>query len=107
MIPPAAPSAGTAISTVGVVDRPKSTTSMPIPFNVAQTRSEIIFPEGLASRPTTTFLLPSVRIIRAKAAVNFTTSKGVRASPLLPPIVPLIPDIDLINVTRVEFKVQN
>ncbi|MFT6053768.1 MAG: hypothetical protein ACJASP_000652, partial [Roseivirga sp.] len=30
---------------------------------------------------------------------NFTTSIGVSASSTLPPIVPLIPEIDLINVT--------
>ena len=34
----------------------------------------------------------------AYAAVNLTISTGVRALPLSPPIVPLIPDIDLINV---------
>jgi hypothetical protein len=49
----------------------------------------------------TTFLFTSglLIIVAAKAAVNFTTSSGVKLSPLLPPIVPLIPEIDLINVT--------
>jgi hypothetical protein len=32
--------------------------------------------------------------------VNFTVSRGVRPSPILPPMVPLIPEIDLINVKR-------
>ena len=30
---------------------------------------------------------------------NFTTSTGDRPSPTLPPIVPRIPEIDLINAT--------
>src|SRR5947207_405963 len=32
-----------------------------------------------------------------KAAVNLTMSKGVRLSPLLPPIVPLIPEMDFMS----------
>jgi hypothetical protein len=37
-------------------------------------------------------------MIEAKAAVNRTTSSGVKLSPTLPPMVPLIPDMDLIKV---------
>ena len=32
------------------------------------------------------------------AAANFTASIGVKLSAVLPPMVPLIPDIDFINV---------
>jgi hypothetical protein len=35
------------------------------------------------------------------AAVNFTTSRGVRLSPGLPPMVPRIPEIDLISATKI------
>ena len=55
MIPPCAFSNGTAISTVGVVDSPRFTTSIPNPTSVEETKSEIISPEILASRPITTF----------------------------------------------------
>ena len=34
----------------------------------------------------------------AYPVANFTTSGGVRASPGTPPMVPLIPEIDLINI---------
>jgi hypothetical protein len=37
----------------------------------------------------------------AKAAVYFTISMGVKASPAAPPMVPRIPEMDLINVTYV------
>ena len=47
------------------------------------------------------------KIIEAKAAVNLTISIGVRLSPVLPPIVPLIPDIDLINDTKYDFLFNN
>ena len=39
----------------------------------------------------------------AYAAVNFTTSTPLRPSPTGPPIVPLIPDIDLINAIGILF----
>ena len=56
-------------------------------------------PELRPSRPTMitgefVFLLINV----AKADVNDTISTGVRLSPAVPPIVPRMPDIDLINV---------
>ena len=57
MIPPSASSKGTATSTVGVVDNPKSTTSIPKPTSVFATKLEIIFPEIRASLPITTFTL--------------------------------------------------
>ena len=53
MIPPCAFSMGTATSTVGVVDNPKSMTLMPKPCRVLVTKSEIICPEIRASRPIT------------------------------------------------------
>jgi hypothetical protein len=44
----------------------------------------------------------------AKAAVNLTTSTGVRFSPTVPPIVPRIPEMDLINVIYLSvFNIQN
>ena len=55
IIPPSAFSRGTAISTVGVVDKPKSITSIPSPTNVFITKLCIIGPEILASLPITTF----------------------------------------------------
>ena len=53
IIPPWADSIGTATSTVGVVDKPKSTTSIPWPTRVCMTKVWIISPEGRASRPMT------------------------------------------------------
>ncbi len=41
------------------------------------------------------------------AAVNFTTSMGVRDVPGVPPIVPLIPEILLINATTISSKVKD
>ena len=55
IIPPSACSIGTAISTVGVVDKPKSITSIPSPISVFITKLCIIGPEIRASRPITTF----------------------------------------------------
>jgi len=42
-----------------------------------------------------------------KAEVNFTISNGVRASLVLPPMVPRIPEIDLIKVTLLSFFFEN
>lgn len=39
-----------------------------------------------------------------KAAVYFTTSKGLSDSPGFPPIVPLIPEMLLINAKLMIFK---
>ena len=47
-------SSGTATSTVGVVDKPRSITSMPSPTSVLTTKLWIIGPEIRASRPITT-----------------------------------------------------
>ena len=41
------------------------------------------------------------------AAVNFTISTGVRLVPGVPPIVPLIPEILLINATTNSSKVND
>ncbi len=62
-----------------------------------------IGPDSRASRPTTMVsgLLLSLllsRVIRAKAVVNLTMSIGVRFSPAAPPMVPRMPEIDLISV---------
>jgi 2-polyprenyl-3-methyl-5-hydroxy-6-metoxy-1,4-benzoquinol methylase len=43
-------------------------------------------------------------IMLPNAAVNFTTSIAVSASPGFPPIVPLMPDILLINATETIFR---
>ena len=109
-MPPSAFSSGTAISTVGVVDKPISTTSTPIPCKVPITILFIISPEIRASRPITIFnllfapLLVEFNLIKAaKAEVNFTTSSGLNPSPGLPPIVPLIPEIDFINIYFLKF----
>ena len=53
----------------------------------------------LPSLPTTTFLFFDVMMLLPKAEVYITTSKGERDSPGFPPIVPLIPEILLINAT--------
>ena len=55
MIPPSAFSFGTAISTVGVVDKPIFTTSIPIPCRVPTQIFSTISPEILASLPITIF----------------------------------------------------
>jgi hypothetical protein len=55
-------------------------------------------------------VLDSFKITDPKAAENLTTSSGDNVSPGLPPIVPLIPDIDFINDTYLfldsYFKIQ-
>src|SRR5690606_31638266 len=59
--------------------------------------------------PTTSFFNPDCCWIkRPNAAVNFTMSIGVNASPGRPPMVPRIPEMDLINVMwNVVFKRAN
>ena len=101
MIPPHAPSIVTASSVVGVDARPMFTTSNPIPIRVPTTNFSTILPERRASLPTTilfVLIVELLRIILAYAEVNFTTSTGLSPSPTGPPIVPLIPEIDLIKV---------
>ena len=52
-------------------------------------------------RPTTILLLFTVHVLRisvAYAEVNFTMSSGLSPSPATPPMVPRIPEIDLIRV---------
>jgi hypothetical protein len=53
------------------------------------------------------FLLPSVIAHSPNAAVYFTTSNGVRDSPGFPPIVPLIPEMLLINAKFQILRMQN
>ncbi len=98
MMPPQAFSITTAISVVGVVACPIDTTSNPMPLSVAVTRLSTIGPDMRASRPTTIlrcFNVVESFINLAYAAVNFTISSGLSPSPGTPPIVPLIPEIDL------------
>ncbi len=97
IIPPSAFSAVTAISTVGVVARPKSITSKPIPIKFPTTIWCTISPEMRASLPTTIFFASFSFSIVPNAKVNFAMSIGVKASPDFPPIVPRMPDIDFIN----------
>ena len=100
MMPPQAFSHVTASSVVGVVANPMFTTSKPMPVRVPTTISFTICPERRASLPTTITLevfVVDLRIKVAYAAVNFTMSRGLNPSPALPPIVPLMPEIDLIN----------
>src|ERR1700722_2833848 len=106
MIPPSAFSPLTARSTVGVVDSPRSITSNPNPLKVLTTNALIISPLILASRPITIFFPLFCRIRPPKAAVNLTTSSGDRVSPGFPPIVPLIPEILLINATDSCFNMR-
>jgi hypothetical protein len=104
-MPPPACSFGTAISTVGVVDKPKSTTSIPRPVKVDITIFEIISPDIRASLPTITLAsAPEFNNHVPYAEANLTVSRGVKLSPGLPPIVPLIPEIDFINVKIVKLN---
>ena len=101
MMPPQAPSMATAISVVGVEARPMLTTSKPIPMRVPQTTFLTISPEMRASRPTTILLLCTLvvrRISVAYALVNFTMSRGFRPSPARPPMVPRMPEMDLMRL---------
>ena len=107
IIPPHAPSIVTASSVVGVEANPIFTTSNPIPINVPQTTFFTISPEIRASRPTTILfdlLVVVLRINVAYAEVNFTMSKGFNPSPAWPPMVPRIPEIDLISVINKGFN---
>lgn len=99
MMPPAAFSCITSISTVGVVDKPRSMTSAPNAVSVSATNFEIEGPLILPSLPMTIFLLPLDKANCPYAEVNFTTSMGDKDSPGFPPIVPLIPDMLLISAT--------
>lgn len=101
IIPPAAFSIVTANSVVGVDAKPISQTSNPIPIRVPTTNLSTMLPDKRASRPTTILLLLFLVVLRIRveyAAVNFTTSTGLRPLPTCPPMVPLIPEIDLISV---------
>ncbi len=110
MIPPAAASATTAISTVGVVLRPKSATSKPILFSVPVTRLLISSPLMRPSRPITILLLVVFFCSNMpKAAVYLTTSSGDSVSPGFPPMVPRMPEMLFINAIaclRFSFSLQ-
>ena len=72
-----------------------------MPMSVPHTMSLTISPDILASRPTTIFPVPdlALRFMNvAYAVVNFTMSSGFSVSPVRPPMVPRIPDMDFISV---------
>ena len=80
MMPPSACCEITVISTVGVVERPVSTTSTPMPSKVPVTSESTMAPDTRASRPTTMVMrfLPVFCLRKvANAEANFTTSIGV------------------------------
>ena len=103
MMPPAAFSATTSNSTVGVVDRPKSITSAPSEARVWATSSEIIGPLILPSLPIIIFLLLPDIAHCPKADAYRTISSGESDSPGFPPIVPLMPEMLLISANFNEF----
>ena len=98
MIPAWALAFVTYISTVGVVEYPRSITWMPIPTSVCMASWLTISPEILPSLPTTTEASGvDFKIQAPNPATLSTMSTGVRLSPRFPPMVPLIPEIDLIK----------
>ena len=109
MIPPSACSKTTAISVVGVEAKPAFTTSTPHEIAVPQTSCSTISPERRASFPTTILYLSPACLGRRSfifsqyAYVNFTMSIGESPSPGEPPIVPRIPEIDLISVIVIDL----
>jgi hypothetical protein len=101
IMPPEAFKLGTASSTVGVVLKPKSTTSTPKLFSVELTSKLTKGPDIRASLPITTTGLSSPDASfthKAYPVAKRIISGGVRPSPGAPPMVPLIPEIDLINI---------
>ena len=109
IIPPSAFEKRTASSVVGVDAKPHFTTSTPHATRVPHTRFSTITPLRRASRPTTTLYLAALGALRLRnslqyAYVNLTMSTGVRASPGAPPMVPLIPEIDLISVISTNIQ---
>ena len=75
-----------------------------MPVSVPTTKLFNISPLRRASRPITNIRFSDSRAINvAKAEVNFTISMGVRPSPIGPPMVPRIPDIDLIKLNIVKW----
>jgi len=72
-----------------------------------QIKPETHSPDGRASRPITSLEFDdSFNNTVPKAAANLTTSRGERFSPGLPPMVPLIPEIDFINDTIYKIQVK-
>ncbi len=107
MMPPSARCEVTASSVVGVVARPRSTTSKPMAASVPHTRCRIMSPVTRASRPTT--MRPQCPPLRrlmnvAYAAANFTISFAPRPSPAGPPIVPRMPEIDFMSAIYLQFQ---
>ena len=104
-MPPPAPRARTAISTVGVVAWPQSMTSIPMLCRVAAVSAETTAPDGRPSRPMTTVgVAPERSSQSANPATLLTMSSGVRFVPGDPPIVPRNPEILLIRGMQGWFK---
>ena len=113
MMPPSSLANRTAISVVGVEAKPHLTTSMPHPMRVPTTSCSTMSPDRRASLPTTTLYRSPLGCgfrwgrVAAYAAVNLTISTGVRALPGAPPMVPRMPEMDLISVITCSFIIQN
>ena len=78
-------------------------TGTPLAISVPSTMSATISPDRRASRPTTTRNFCSRLGVFSLShwqyeAVNLTRSMGVSASPGVPPMVPRMPEMDLISV---------
>ena len=73
--------------------------------SVPTTRLRTISPEIRASLPITILFLPDFEMTHfPNAAVYLTISAGVKPSPAIPPMVPLMPEIDFIKVKISNFK---
>ena len=93
---------------MGVEANPQRTTSTPQAVRVPQTSCSTIAPLMRASLPTTTLKRPCLgdaclRSLSQYAYVNLTMSTGVRLSPQGPPMVPRMPDMDLISVMNAKI----
>ena len=109
IIPPLAFFCWTIIWVVGVVDKSISITLIPIEIKVDLTISFKIDPEILPSLATTIelLLLEFLLFIQVPYALTyFTTSIGVKFDPFLPFTVPLMPEIELINVILVKYTIR-
>ena len=89
---------------VGVVEIPQSITSIPIDEKTELTILRIDSPDFLPSLPVITERSDKLGLFslinKEKAAIELTTSRGVKFSLFSPPIVPLNPDIFFIKVIR-------
>ena len=80
---------------------------MPMANNVLIASWLTMAPLILPSLPTTIFCAAFLLLSQTpNPAVHSTTSIGVKFSPFLPPMVPLIPEIDLISVKCLPFLIE-